>query len=260
MTGYSRIAQSVRELAGQTVIPVCAAALDFVYPPHCLLCGNEVQSATLEFCADCRIKLNPCSLTECHRCGAPVGPFANQADGCGQCRGTRFAFERVIRLGVYEGDMRSACLRAKAPGGSGVARALAKVLVTEKKSAFDEMAIDLAIPIPEHWTRRFLQAQYAAETISREIARLRRWPWSRSLLVKIRRTSKQATSPTPIRRQQQAGSFSVGQGEVVRGKHVLLIDDILTTGSTVDAASKALKQAGAKQVTVAVLAVSPLHH
>ena len=211
------------------------------------------------FCESCHSGLQSRLKGECRRCGAPVGPAQVDAtNGCVQCRRESFAFDHVVRLGIYEADMRTACLRAKAAGGSSVARALASVLADEKRSRFDEFAPDIAVPIPEHWTRRLFNSHYAAETLSRQLARCLGVRWSGSVLVKRHRTPKQATSPTAQRRQQQQGSFTVNRSVDLRDKSVLLVDDILTTGSTASAAARALKQAGARRVIVAVIAVSPL--
>jgi ComF family protein len=232
--------------------------LNFVYPPACLLCAEEMSSDEQPFCDECHSKLRPRLKDECPRCGAPVGPFTDLKDGCGQCRRETFAFDRVIRLGVYDDEMRFACLRAKSAGGSNVARALARVLAEDQRKLFDEFSPNVAVPVPEHWTRRLFNSHYAAETISRELARNLGIRWSCKLLTKRRRTPKQATSSTAQRRQQQHGSFGVKAKSDLRGKSILLVDDILTTGSTASAAAKALKQAGAKTVVIAVIAVSPL--
>ena len=154
--------------------------------------------------------------------------------------------------------MRLACLRAKATGGSSLSRGLAATLVNERRSLFNGLAVDVAVPVPEHWTRRCFHPHYAAETLSREISRQLCVRWSRLLLTKLRRTPKQATSSIVQRRQQQNGSFGVNRPKDVAGKTILLVDDILTTGSTANAAARVLKLAGAKQVIVVVIAVSPL--
>lgn len=247
-----------RRSAERVVSPFYHAALDFVYPPECLLCGDELTSNTSIFCEGCLSKLKPRFASECPRCGAPVGQYVDLTDGCGQCHRETFAFDRVIRLGVYDGEMRLACLRAKATGGSGLARGLAMTLVREKRLLFSSFDIDLAVPVPEHWTRRFLHSHYAAETLSREVAQELRVCWCRNVLIKGRRTPKQATSPTALRRRQQQGSFEINRTVDLTGKTVLLIDDIMTTGSTASAAARALKNAGAQRVIVTVIAVSPL--
>ncbi len=258
MVTFHGFTDRIRLVTRQVMTPLSAAALDFVYPPECLLCGQELETGSCLFCEPCVTKIKPRLLTECSRCGAPVGPYANLEKGCGQCRRESFAFDRVIRLGIYDGEMRLACLRAKAAGGSAVARGLARTLVDEKRAQFDEQKIDLAMPVPEHWTRRLIHASYAAETMAREVSRQLKVQWSRTILFKRRRTPKQATSPTALRRQQQQGSFGIRRAKELAGKTILLIDDILTTGSTANAAARELKRAGARTVIVAVIAVSPL--
>ena len=244
--------------AETSIALIVSTAINFIYPPTCLLCDQEITALGHGFCESCLSKLKPAVLLECPRCGAPVGPYTDLASGCGQCRRESFAFDGVIRLGVYDGQMRLASLRAKASGGGSLARGLARLLVDQKRATFHTWGFDLVVPIPEHWTRRFVHPHYAAETISRQIARSLNVRWNRKILIKSRRTPKQATSPTPLRRQQQQGSFAVARKGPIAGKAILLVDDILTTGSTADAAAKTLKKAGAAHVIVAVIAVSPL--
>ena len=245
---------------GSVLSPIWSSALNFVYPPECLFCGVEICGLGSVFCDPCIDRLKPVAQHECPRCGVAVGPYTDLTNGCGQCRKLRFAFDRVIRLGLYDGEMRTACLRAKASGGSNVARGLANLLVDEKQSLFLDTAADLIVPVPEHWTRRIFHQHYAAESLSHQISRRLGIRLTRSVLIKKRRTPKQATSPTTQRRQQQRGSFMVRRQSDIRDKTILLVDDILTTGSTADAAAQTLKAAGARRVIVAVIAVSPLQH
>jgi predicted amidophosphoribosyltransferase len=256
--GIMDFVNRIGQAASSVALPICSSALNFVYPPECLLCGIEICGNGHVFCQSCIENLKPEATYECPRCGAAVGPYTDLTSGCGQCRKMTFAFERVIRLGLYDGEMRLACLKAKASGGSNLARGLADILVEEKRSLFNDVGADLIVAIPEHWTRRVWHPHYAAETLSRQVSRRLGICSSRSILLKKRRTPKQATSPTVQRRQQQQGSFMVSRPALVKKKTILLIDDILTTGSTVDAAARTLKMAGANRVIVAVIAVSPL--
>jgi len=256
-----RFADSIQHChltAAAFVSPFRLAAINFIYPPTCLFCDQEINALGPNFCESCLSKLKPVLSLECPRCGAPVGPYTDLTRGCGQCRRESFAFDGVIRLGVYDGMMRLASLRAKASGGGSLACGLAGLLVDEKRANFQGWRFDLVVPVPEHWTRRLLHPHYAAETISRQIARSLDVRWNRKVLFKLRRTPKQATSPTLLRRQQQLGSFAVSRPGRISGKTILLVDDILTTGSTAHAAAKCLKDAGASRVIVAVIAVSPL--
>lgn len=231
--------------------------MDFIYPPACLYCSRELTDNDHSFCEQCLSNLKPRLTNECTRCGAPAGQFVDLTNGCGQCRKESFAFDRVIRLGIYNDSMRVACLKAKAKGGRTICRGLAGVMIRQRGSLFKELGIELVAPIPQHWTRRVFHSHYAAETLSREISRGLGVRWKRTLLIKRRRTPKQATSQPVQRRLQQQGSFGVNSRFDVNGKTVLLVDDILTTGSTASAAARVLKHAGAKRVVVAVIAVSP---
>ena len=237
-----------------------SSVLDFIYPPACLFCAREIAPTHPAFCFECHDAFHPRVTDACPRCGAPVGPFTVQETGCAQCHQESFAFDRVIRLGIYENDMRIACLRAKSPGGSCLAHGLAQALINEKQTVFHELSIDLVAPIPEHWTRRFVHSYYAAEVLAQEMARQLQKPCRRHLIRKTRRTPKQATSSLLDRRTQQRGSFGVPYAATVANKKILLVDDILTTGSTASAAARALKGAGAASVIIAVIAVSPLQH
>ena len=205
----------------QLVTNSCSAALDFVFPPDCEICGIPLSTGESAFCDACIQEIKPKLADECPRCGAPVGPFANLTEGCGQCRSESFAFDRVIRLGVYDGPMRTACLRAKSDHGRTMAFGLANALYQQKQSHFAECQFDWVVPVPEHWTRRFLHSQYAAESISSELARCLRVPFCRKGLIKCRRTPKQATSPTAQRRQQQKGSFRVALKFPLKGRSIL---------------------------------------
>lgn len=251
----------VRQLTqslGRLISHSSTALLDFVYPPDCELCGASLPSGQSAFCEKCLGELKPRMKDECPRCGAPVGLFVDLQDGCGQCRSESFAFDRVIRLGIYDGLMRKACLRAKSNHGRIMAMGLASALAREKTPDFAEWKFSFVAPIPEHWTRTILHSHYAAESISSELARHLGVSFHRHLLRKKRRTPKQATSPTAQRRSQQKGSFRATSSTKLKDATVLLVDDILTTGSTAHAAAAELKRAGAKHVVVAVLAVSPL--
>ena len=239
------------------------AVLDFVYPPCCVYCRAEIRSVVDEegqrvwFCHECLTKLCPAAGNECRCCGAPLGPYTISDKGCPVCVREHFAFDEVIRLGVYRDELRVACLLAKNPAGELLGRALTDLLVAVKGTAFAATPFDAVVPVPEHWLKRLVRPQYSAETIAYELSRRLKVRLVTGILAKHRWTPKQATSSPGARRQQQKGAFRTSRRTSLRGKTVLLVDDILTTGATADEAARMLKRAGAKRVVVAVLAVSP---
>lgn len=239
------------------------ATLDFVYPPRCLLCDDDMVSAAdatgcrLAFCIDCHAKLTPAAGNECRCCGAPLGPYTVSDDGCPVCVREHFAFDEVIRLGLYRDELRTACLMAKNPAGALLGRALTDLLVEVKGTTLASHSFDAIVPVPEHWLKRLVRPQYAAETIASELSHRLKVRLATGILAKQRWTPKQARSSPAERRQQQRGAFRASKRISLRGQTVLLVDDILTTGATADEAARMLKRAGAKRVVVAVLAVSP---
>ena len=254
--------RSASALLGMTQA-LARATLDFVYPPRCLLCDDDMNSAAgatgsrIAFCTDCHAKLNPAAGNECRRCGAPLGPYTVSDDGCPVCIREHFAFDEVIRLGLYRDELRTACLMAKNPAGALLGRALTDLLVEVKQTAFAACPFNAIVPVPEHWLKRLMRPQYAAETIACELSRRLKVRLATGILAKARWTPKQARSSPGERRQQQRDAFCTSQRISLRGQTVLLVDDILTTGATADEAARMLKRAGAKRVVVAVLAVSP---
>jgi len=239
------------------------AVLDFVYPPSCVYCRAEIMSTVDEagrrvwFCAECLGNFKPAVANECRCCGAPLGPYTVSDKGCPICAREHFAFDEVIRLGIYHDDLRKACLMAKASGGYLLAWALTDLLMDLKGASFAATQFDAIVPVPEHWLKRLVRPQYSAETIASQLARRLKVRLATGILAKHRWTPKQATSTPGARRQQQKGAFRTSRLSRLRGKTVLLVDDILTTGATADEAARMLKRAGAKRVVVAVLAVSP---
>lgn len=237
--------------------------LDFVYPPRCLLCDGNLQpkppsnSFHRAFCNECRSNLFPVADNACRCCGASLGPYTVSEEGCPLCVREHFAFDEVIRLGVYRDELRTACLMAKNPAGTLLGRALTELLMEVNESAFACRSFDVIVPVPEHWLKRLTRPQYAAETMARELSRRLNVRLRTGILAKHRWTPKQAKSPPAERRQQQHGAFSTVRRSSLKGQTVLLVDDILTTGATASETARALKRAGAKRVIVVVLAVSP---
>lgn len=237
------------------------AAVDFVYPPACVLCLRDLPApqAVAEWwmtslCSDCRAELAPPPMQDCQKCGAPTGPYADTSTGCPYCRDERFVFETVFRLNVYEGQLREACLRAKSAWGESMASILADLVWERSESPLRKAGCSCVIPVPPHWTRRFQQPHSAPETIARRLAQHLRIPVRGAALAKIRQTPRQAGASPTVRRQQQRGAFRCRRPAAVAGQTVLLVDDILTTGSTVQAAARALKKAGAGRIFVAAIA------
>ena len=238
-----------------------------LFPTPCPICDADTFGPPI--CPDCRKELLESGGKTCSRCAMPVGPFANVDRGCSECRGRALGFDAAVALGPYQGPIRALCLRLKDEQGAWVARWLCQILVeargdvlrqeiqktngTKSLSSNELRHIRPVIAaIPQHWSRGVTKLFYNHSYIlAEELERILRVPF-RKVLHRVRSTQKLAGLSRTERSRQLRSAFSV-RGQGVKGRLVLLVDDILTSGATCGAAARALKQAGAKRVVVVVI-------
>lgn len=240
------------------LLRVRSAGLDFLYPPACALCDaslhrvSESNSPADRLCPECVAGIAPGIPDRCVRCSAPVGPFLDTREGCIHCRTDAFAFERVLSIGLYDATLRQACLAAK-QGDAGLSNAMAELLWSVASEELGSAGIDVIVPVPHHWTERMARRHLPPESMARGLARLLRAPVETHLLVKTRRTPAQ-TDLTPTERRANLRNAFACPGVDMRGATVLLVDDVLTTGTTAHRCSLELRRAGAGRIVVAVAA------
>jgi ComF family protein len=229
------------------------ALADLVAPPACPTCGAETRGDP--FCPDCRGELlDAASSPTCPRCGLLVGPWANLAGGCFQCRGKPLGFDAVLALAPYQGPVRDLCLRLKHRRDAWLARWLIELVADARRGPLEaEVRRDpgsLVVPVPLHWTRRFERGYNQAEALADALSRCLGLRSSRPLR-RVKRTAILAGAGRTERAERLRGAF---RSRPVKGRTVLLVDDILTTGATCGSAARALKKAGARRVVAIVVA------
>jgi ComF family protein len=216
-------------------------ALDFALPPRCAGCGIIVEDVH-SFCPECWKQVEFLGDGGCATCGLPLQ--ATEAPTCGACLARPPRIART-RAAVAYGDLsRSLAIRLKYGRKVAIARTMARYmapLVADCDNA-------LLVPVPLHrarlWWRGFNQSQLVARELSRRLA-IASDPFA---LRRVKRT-RPLKGMTPLqRRKTVAGAFRVGDKSAVAGKTVILIDDVLTTGSTAEACARTLRRAGASRV------------
>jgi ComF family protein len=226
-----------------------------LYPGICLVCRGSLRVEERDFCEECHRTLANDPHLVCRRCAATVGPFTSLADGCPTCRDQSFSFESAIRLGPYEGLLRDVVLRMKHISGEPVAEAVAELWAARDGKKLAETGAALVVPVPLFWQRRLRRGYNQSESLARTLAAKLNLP-CRTLLRRIRNTPSQVQRSAAARQDNVRGAFSARSRSELSGKTVLLVDDVLTTGSTANEAAKALRSAGAARVHVAVVALS----
>ena len=230
---------------------VVKALLDVLFPPLCLGCRQTV--AEPGFCAACWSAITFLDGPGCACCGLP---FAVALDGdtlCAGCLANPPAFDKARAILSYDDHSRRAILALKHADRLDLIPGFTRWLGRSGRALLEEC--DLIVPVPLHrvrlWRRRYNQAAELARRLAGDWQRV----YEPFALVRSRATKSQgAMTGAKARRRNVLGAFKVPDPGKVAGKRVLLLDDVLTTGATVEACARALKRAGAERVHVLVLA------
>ncbi len=227
---------------------------DLVFPPVCLTCHSIIGEQDDQFCTACVDALTNDPHVTCPRCGSSVGEFADVSRGCASCRNERFHFASSFRLGPYEGVLREVVLRVKSTAGEMLAENVGRLWSRVAAKRFQEIGAQVLIPVPLHWWRKWRRGFNQSEALALAIARQLDLPCEPAWLRRVRHTPHQTSLGAAERRANLRGAFRASPTAELKGKTVLLVDDVLTTGSTASEAARALCEAGAAKVVVAVLA------
>ncbi len=253
----------------RAVVRVLRSPLDSLsctlLPAFCSLCGSLLPRLSFApICDVCWTEFPLQTLPVCQRCGdaLPASPGAGISALCRVCRLAPPPFVRAVSYGVYQGRMREAIHALKYdrlhPASTGLGRMLAVAIAQLAGEAPSEM---LVIPVPLHpskYAQRGFNQSRSLAAAALGFLRKSHPEWrltlASSTLLRQRATESQAGLTPRQRRLNVRGAFMVSDAARVTERHVLIVDDILTTGATARAAAQALVAAGAASVWMATLA------
>jgi len=224
------------------------------YPDLCLFCRDLHDDPDADFCPKCLSAFTCDPEATCPRCASTVAPQADVTGGCVRCRDVAFHFDSSARMNEYKPPISDAVIRMKRLPGDILAECLAKVWAETMAPKLRALNPAVVVPVPLHWRRRLWRGFNGPAIFAHALATRLRVPCRPRLLRRTRATPSQTTLTPAQRRENVKNAFAVRNWSGLAGKTVILIDDVLTTGSTTSEAAKALKAAGAAAVHVAVIA------
>jgi ComF family protein len=230
------------------------ALASLVFPAPCRICGGMLDTGNrIPFCHACNFALTqtlPKPL--CGRCGPPIVSSAVtggvSAPECHFCRSGSYDFDFVRSFGAYTPSMARAVLMLKYGEVTPLGRWFAELLARLANENAAGILADVVVPVPLHPSRLRERGYNQAEMIARPLARLLGIPFQSYLLVRTRPRPDKIKLTRRERWETVRGAYAMHPGAEVDKLRVLLVDDVLTTGATLDACSRALRGAGAVRV------------
>ena len=227
-------------------------ALDALFPPRCAGCPAFCRTL---FCPKCA----PTALVQlppfCRVCAEPFDPLAYHDPLCTICRNAKINFDCARAAWVYEGAPRNAIQRLKYGGKSALAVRLAPALgrTVRGDDTLSPVRFSCVAPVPLHTRRERKRGFNQSELLARALGRELEVPCARALM-RTRPTPPQVGLPARARQENVRGAFALApKFQLPADAHVLLVDDVFTTGATLRECATVLKQAGAKSVCAVTL-------
>lgn len=226
--------------------------IDAVLPPRCLICGKVVCESN-SLCVDCFEKINFITSPYCQRCGRPLFNDISDDLFCASCLNKRLPFRYSRSAIEYDDFSKKLILDFKFLDHIENKTLLSRWLFSAGKDIFSE-GVDLIVPVPLHVARLFKRKYNQSAILAQELSKLSGILAEYKALKKVRHTRPQVQCGGSERAKNVRNAFEIIYPERIKGKRVVLIDDVFTTGATIKECTKVLKKAGALSVDALTIA------
>ena len=221
---------------------------DLIYPRVCPVCDKASDRPGRHVCWSCFSAVEWYQDGLCDLCGSFFGGEIKHRYLCSACSGGAHFFDRARAAAKYDSDIKKVIHAFKYNGAVWLEKDLTDVLEGCLRAHFEVAKIDVVIPVPlfpaKERYRRYNQSALLAESLASRIDRR----CDQKSLIRTRASESQTGFDAKSRRENVKNAFFVTESEMVYRRHILLVDDVMTTGATLDACAQALKNAGAAKV------------
>lgn len=235
--------------------------VDWLYPPRCRACRNRIEGRdALCFCGSCWARIRLVAHPLCSICGRPFPDASGDDHSCGTCLSRTHYFARARAWACYPREeaanhpLREVVQKFKYGRKVSLGKPLGRLMAQGCGDFLEACHIDLIVPVPLHVNRLRWRGFNQSVLLAREVSRTHGIPTDPFVLSRLKDTPPQTQLAEDERRKNVRGVFFVNPDKSVKRKSVLLVDDVYTSGATVNECSRTLIRAGAKEVQVLTLA------
>jgi len=241
-----------RVIVARWLESLAGAVASVLFPSGCRICEALLTRADrVPVCDLCLNSFRELPAEICERCGQPCaegGDVDGDESVCRECRERGFAFDAARSFGIYDGALARAIVLMKYERIEPLGAWFAKRLIEAGRKLPPELAADLIVPVPLHRTRQKERGFNQVDLFGRPLARKLGLPYRPVLLKRERARPEKHLLHFEERWEAVRGAFVIREGGRVDNLRILLLDDVMTSGATLDACSRALREAGAKSV------------
>jgi ComF family protein len=225
--------------------------LDTLFPAHCFLC-QEILTENVHLCAKCWGDVDFITSPFCQICGMPFSFEVGAETLCGSCIKETPAYDKMRVVAHYGGAMRKLILPFKHGDKTELVSIFADWLHKAGQEIFGEC--DVIVPVPLHFKRLLMRRYNQAGLLANELSKKVNIPVDHFILSRHKYNSTQKDLSRKERFRNLQGAFQIKNKSYIKGKNLLIIDDVVTTGATAQSCASLLKHSGAKKVEMLALA------
>ena len=225
--------------------------LDFLLPPTCPVCHKRVAE-NLTICSKCFAQLEFIGNRKCSVCGKPLDVIVPGMAVCGECLKKAPHFRHAEAVFKYNDISKKLILAFKHSDHIELTRLMTKWMSQACGNVIENNQI--LIPVPLHWSRLFKRKYNQSALLAQELAKQYHKVYNPLILLRNKYTKSQGHLSQKERQKNVTGVFEVKRSQLIKGKSILLIDDVFTTGATANECARVLLKAGAKSVDVLTFA------